>query len=106
MTLYVAFCIAHIYVQGTANLGHLFCEGDSSDRRNLTAASSVFAAALKLGGCTMQAFLSDRQVAQRYNISRVTVWRWVKSKGFPQPVRLMGSTRWKLADLEWWEGNQ
>jgi len=54
----------------------------------------------------MQTFLSDRQVAERYSVNRVTVWRWVKRKGFPQPVRLMNSTRWKLADLQAWEANQ
>lgn len=53
-----------------------------------------------------QTFLSDRQVAQRYAVNRVTVWRWVSRGQFPQPVRLLNSTRWKLADLETWEGAQ
>jgi predicted DNA-binding transcriptional regulator AlpA len=56
----------------------------------------------------MQTFLSDRQVAERYSVNRVTVWRWIhrEGKGFPKPVRLMNSTRWKLADLISWEATQ
>ena len=49
-----------------------------------------------------QAFLSDRQVAERYSVSRQTPWGWLK-KGvdFPQPISLSrGCTRWRLADLE------
>jgi prophage regulatory protein len=50
-------------------------------------------------------YLSDRQVAARYGISRGTVWRWVESDpGFPKPVSLSpGCTRWRLADLVRWE---
>ncbi|MBY6121280.1 AlpA family phage regulatory protein [Mameliella alba] len=50
-------------------------------------------------------YLSDTQVAARYNVHRSTPWRWVKSDPtFPKPVTLTpGCTRWKLADLEAWE---
>lgn len=50
-------------------------------------------------------FLSDRQVASRYNVSRGTPWRWVKTiASFPKPVELTpGCTRWSLVDLEAWE---
>ncbi len=52
-------------------------------------------------------FLRDTEVAQRYNISRPTVWRWVKDGNFPKPIRLGGgSSRWKLEDLESWEQTQ
>jgi predicted DNA-binding transcriptional regulator AlpA len=53
----------------------------------------------------MQTFLSDRQLAERYSVNRVTIWRWTNrdGKNFPQPVRLMNSTRWKLSDLIAWE---
>ena len=56
----------------------------------------------------MQTFLSDTQVAARYSVNRVTIWRWIKREGknFPQPIRLMNATRWKLADLEKWEAAQ
>ena len=52
-------------------------------------------------------FLSDSQIAQRYAVHRCTVWRWTREdEGFPKPVKIMGSTRWKLADLEIWEATQ
>jgi prophage regulatory protein len=52
-----------------------------------------------------QAFLSDRQVAERYGVSRQTPWGWLKKDtDFPKPVSLSpGCTRWRLTDLEAWE---
>ncbi len=52
-------------------------------------------------------YLSDRQTAQRYSVTRGTIWRWIKEHGFPKPVRLSpGCTRWSVGDLEAWEGKQ
>lgn len=51
-------------------------------------------------------YLSDRQVAERYNTHKTTPWRWAKTptQDFPQPVQLSaGCTRWRLSDLEAWE---
>lgn len=49
-------------------------------------------------------YLKDIEVAKRYNISRPTIWRWVKNEKFPRPIKLgEGSTRWRLSDLERWE---
>ena len=50
-------------------------------------------------------YLSDRQVAKRYSVSRGTPWRWAKKdKSFPKPVELTpGCTRWRLEELEIWE---
>ena len=47
-------------------------------------------------------YLSDMAVADRYSVSRPTVWRWTKTLiGFPQPVKISsGTTRWRLADLQ------
>ena len=52
-----------------------------------------------------QAFLSDRQVAQRYSVSRQTPLGWLKKDAsFPKPVSLSpGCTRWRLTDLKAWE---
>ena len=52
-----------------------------------------------------QLYFSDRQVAERFGISVATVWRWSREgrEGFPAPVRLVGTTRWRLADLEAFE---
>jgi prophage regulatory protein len=51
------------------------------------------------------AFLSDKSVGERYDVSRVTVWRWRKTvPGFPAPITLSpGCVRWRLEDLVAWE---
>ena len=53
-------------------------------------------------------FLTDIAVAKRYSVSRPTIWRWVKSlDGFPGPIQIsVGTTRWRLADLEAWDEAQ
>jgi prophage regulatory protein len=50
-------------------------------------------------------YLSDQQVADRYSVSRVTIWRWRKTDpSFPQPINLSpGCVRWKLLEIENWE---
>jgi prophage regulatory protein len=50
-------------------------------------------------------FLTVEQVAQRYSVSKDTIWRWRRERDFPRPVKLGGkTTRWRLCDLEEWEG--
>ncbi|MGJ8682630.1 helix-turn-helix transcriptional regulator [Paraglaciecola sp.] len=44
-------------------------------------------------------YLSAIQVAERYSVSRATVWRWLKENKIPSPSKFNGSTRWKIADL-------
>ncbi|WP_441256162.1 helix-turn-helix transcriptional regulator [Bradyrhizobium sp. 482_C4_N1_1] len=53
----------------------------------------------------MTVYLQDKAVAQRYGVSRPSIWRWVKSdQSFPKPVHLSaGCSRWRLEDLERWE---
>ena len=50
--------------------------------------------------CTEQ-YLSDRQVASRYDISKATVWRWHDTNpNFPRRIKLSpGTSRWKLSEL-------
>lgn len=50
-------------------------------------------------------YVSDKQVAARYSVTRPTVWRWLKTDPtFPRPISLSpGCTRWKLAEIEAWE---
>lgn len=53
---------------------------------------------------TQSPFLKDHEVAERYRISRPTVWRWASADKLPKPVKLAeGATRWRLADLQSWE---
>ena len=52
-------------------------------------------------------FLSDKQIAQRYEVSRSTPWRWVEQGRFPKPIKLSpGCTRWRLSDIEAFEAQK
>lgn len=52
-------------------------------------------------------YASDAQLANRFEISRNTLWRWVRNKSFPAPVKLSpGCTRWRLSDVEAWESTK
>lgn len=50
-------------------------------------------------------YLSDRQLAERYGVTEVTVWRWHRDDAtFPRAVKLStGTTRWKSTEIEAWE---
>lgn len=46
-------------------------------------------------------WLSDRDLAQRYSVSRITIWRWSKAGQLPKPRKLGGNTtRWYAPDIE------
>lgn len=53
-------------------------------------------------------FLSDRQLAERYGVSRPTIWAWVKTApSFPRPKKLSpGCTRWALPEILAWESTR
>lgn len=49
-------------------------------------------------------YLSDKQLAERYQVGRATPWRWAQEGLLPSPIKLSpGCTRWKLSDIEAWE---
>lgn len=50
-----------------------------------------------------QSYLSDKGVAARYDVSRATIWRWAAEGRIPKPVKIIGSTRWRMTDLLIWE---
>lgn len=48
-------------------------------------------------------FIPDTAVAERFGVSRATVWRWTQNGVFPQPVKFSpGCTRWRVSDLDAW----
>lgn len=55
-----------------------------------------------------ETYLSDVQVAARYQVHRGTIRRWEKSdRSFPKAVKLSpGCTRWKLSDILAWEAQK
>lgn len=40
------------------------------------------------------------EVAAHFNVSRTTIWRWVKSGVLPKPVKLGGLVRWRRDEIE------
>lgn len=49
----------------------------------------------------MRRYLTDRQLAERYNVSRSTIWRWVQQGRLPQPNRISaGTTRFCAEAIE------
>ncbi|WP_267424887.1 DNA-binding protein [Methylobacterium sp. GC_Met_2] len=52
--------------------------------------------------------LPAAQVLARYQVSDMTIFRWLKDSclGFPQPIRINGRRYWRLADLQAFENRQ
>ncbi len=52
-------------------------------------------------------YLSDRDLASRFGVTRQTIWRWPRVAGFPKPVSLSpGCSRWRLEDVQRWEADR
>jgi len=50
---------------------------------------------------TGSAWLSVEQVAQRYEVSSASIWRWVRQGRFPKPVKIgPRSTRWRRKSID------
>jgi excisionase family DNA binding protein len=55
----------------------------------------------------MSSYLTDREVATRYSVSRPTIWRWVRLNHLPAPERIGPNTqRWRVAALEDWDAKR
>lgn len=46
--------------------------------------------------------LSIKQIQERVQISRVSVWRWEKEGKFPKHVKLGSIARWKESEIQQW----
>lgn len=47
------------------------------------------------------AWLSDRDLAVRYGVNRITVWRWARSGVIPKPRKIGPNTsRWSASEIE------
>ncbi|SEP62119.1 helix-turn-helix transcriptional regulator [Thalassovita taeanensis] len=53
-------------------------------------------------------YLSDKDLSNRYSITRNTVWRWHRERAdFPRAVKLSPNcTRWKISEILRWEADQ
>ena len=45
--------------------------------------------------------MTDRQLADRFQVSRVSIWRWSKTNAqFPKPIVISpGCVRWRVTDI-------
>ena len=54
---------------------------------------------------TAEQFLPARQVWERYGVTSMTLWRWLRDPDlrFPRPMRIGRFRYWRLSDLVAWE---
>ena len=46
-------------------------------------------------------WVNDKKLANYFDVSRATIWRWVKTGKLPQPVRITpGCSRWRLSEVK------
>lgn len=57
---------------------------------------------------TAKRYVSDQFLADRYEKTRGTIWRWARDPkvSFPKPFRIGPTTRWDLDEVEAWETAQ
>lgn len=48
-------------------------------------------------------YLSADTLAQRYDVSKQTIWRWTRVGELPKPIKINGSTRWSEIDISTFE---
>lgn len=49
----------------------------------------------------MRRYLTDRQLAEHYSVSRATIWRWVQQGRLPPPIQISaGTTRFSSDAIE------
>lgn len=49
-------------------------------------------------------FLNVKEVAQKFSVTRSTVYRWLQdpNMNFPQPIKIGHATRWDEDELNAW----
>lgn len=48
-----------------------------------------------------QTYIRDTDLADRYSVSRTTIWRWARDGVLPKPLKISSAcTRWRLEDIE------
>lgn len=53
---------------------------------------------------TPSVYWKDTELAERFNVSRPTVWRWAAKGDFPAPVQLSpGCSRWYGPTVDEWD---
>lgn len=47
-----------------------------------------------------EALLSVKKVAEKLDVTVDTVWKYSAANVIPKPVKISGSTRWKLSEID------
>lgn len=49
-------------------------------------------------------YLTVKEVADRFNVSTASIYRWIRERDFPRPLKIgAGTVRWRLSDIEEYE---
>ena len=59
-------------------------------------------AADSLAGGGVQLLMNAAEVAKALNVSERSIWRLLSAGKMPRPVRIGGSTRFRVRDIENW----
>ena len=55
----------------------------------------------------VEVYLTVEEVAQRFNVSTDSIYRWKREGDFPKAVKLSpGTVRWRLTDIVDWESTR
>ena len=53
------------------------------------------------------AYFTDIELADRFKVSRQTIWRWAEAGCLPKPIKLgMRTSRWRASDIQKFERRQ
>lgn len=51
--------------------------------------------------------LTDKDLAARWSVHRITPWEWARQGRIPKPIKLSSRcTRWRLSEILEWEAKQ
>jgi len=51
-------------------------------------------------------FLTVREVSEIVGFKISTIYKFIKTKDFPKPMKIGKSSRWKLTDIQKWINHQ
>jgi len=52
-------------------------------------------------------YLNMRELEARYQVTKSTIYTWIKTRGYPKPVHLGANlVRWNSAHVEAWENER
>ena len=46
--------------------------------------------------------IGRRELRRRFPVSDITIWRWMRAKRFPEPIRVGGRNYWRESEILDW----